>query len=229
MNSTSSLKIGGKNVSIVQQNNYPWDGDLKFTINPASAQDFAMLVRIPGWARNEELPSDLYAFKNTSDKKATILINGKPVAYTMENGYAVLSRTWKKGDQLEVQLPMEVRRVIANDKVAYDKGKVALQRGPLMYCAEWVDNDGKASNIIMPNDAQFTSAYKPNLLNGVVVLESKVPAVHVDENGETITTKEQTFTAIPYYGWANRGKGEMQLWFPEKVKQIDLLSRSTLH
>src|SRR4051812_7976730 len=99
MNSTSSLKIGGKNVSIIQQNNYPWDGDLKFTINPASAQNFAMLVRIPGWARNEEIPSDLYSFKNTSDKKATILVNGKPVDYTMENGYAVISKTWKKGDQ----------------------------------------------------------------------------------------------------------------------------------
>jgi DUF1680 family protein len=229
MNSTSSLKITGKNVTIVQQNNYPWDGDLKFTINPASTQNFAMLVRIPGWARNEEIPSDLYSFKNASDNKVTILINGKSVDYTMENGYAVLSRTWKKGDQIEMQLPMAVRRVISNDKVVYNKGKVALQRGPLMYCAEWVDNNGKASNIIMPNDAQFTTEYKPDLLNGVVVIESKVPAVHVEGNGESINTKEQTFTAIPYYGWANRGKGEMQLWFPEKVQSVQLLSKSMTH
>jgi DUF1680 family protein len=216
MNSTASLKVGGKNVSIVQQNNYPWEGNLKFTINPATAQSFGMLVRIPGWARNEELPSDLYAFKQESDKKVAILINGKQVEYTMENGYAVLNRTWKKGDVVEVQLPMEVRRVIANEKVVYDKGKVALQRGPLMYCAEWVDNDGKASNIIMPSDAQFTTEYKGDLLNGVVILQSKVPAVQVDDNGENISTKEHSFIAIPYYGWANRGKGEMQLWFPEK-------------
>ena len=229
MNSTSSLKVGGKNISIIQQNNYPWDGDLKFTINPTSAQNFAMLVRIPGWARNEEIPSDLYSFKSISDKNAIILVNGKPIDYTMENGYAVLSRTWKKGDQLEVQLPMEIRRVIASDKVIYDKGKVALQRGPLMYCAEWVDNNGKASNIIVPNDAHFTTEYNPDLLNGVVVLESKVPAVHVDDNGEDISTKEQTFKAIPYYGWANRGKGEMQLWFPEKVQNVQLLSKSTVH
>ena len=94
-----------------------------------------------------------------------------------------------------------------------------------MYCAEWVDNEGKASNIIMPTDAQFTTAYMPNLLNGVVVLQSKVPAVHVDENGENISTREQAFIAIPYYGWANRGKGEMQLWFPEKVQQVQLLSK----
>ncbi|TKK64780.1 glycoside hydrolase family 127 protein [Ilyomonas limi] len=229
MNSTSSLKVGGKNVSIIQQNNYPWDGDLRFTINPTSTQNFAMLVRIPGWARNEELPSDLYAFKQKSDKKVSILINGKPLDYTMENGYAVLSRTWKKGDVIEVQLPMEVKRVIANDKVAYDKGKVALQRGPLMYCAEWVDNGGKASNIIMPDDAQFTTAYKPDLLNGVMILESKVPAVQVDDNGENISTKEQTFVAIPYYGWANRGKGEMQLWFPEKVQSVQLLTTNKAH
>ena len=229
MNSTSSLQVGSKNVSIVQQNNYPWDGDLKFTINPASNQSFAMLMRIPGWARNEEMPSDLYSFKNSSDKKVNILVNGKPIDYTMESGYAVLSRTWKKGDVIEMQLPMEVRRVVASDKVVYDKGKVSLQRGPLMYCAEWVDNNGKASNIIVPNDAQFTTEYKPDLLNGVVVVKSNVPAVHVEDNGENINTKEQTFTAIPYYGWANRGKGEMQLWFPEKVQSVELLSKNTMH
>jgi DUF1680 family protein len=92
-----------------------------------------------------------------------------------------------------------------------------------------VDNGGKASNIIMPDDAQFTTAYKPDLLNGVMILESKVPAVQVDDNGENISTKEQTFVAIPYYGWANRGKGEMQLWFPEKVQSVQLLTTNKAH
>ena len=114
MPGTTSLKINGKEVSIVQQNNYPWDGDLKFIVNPKSSLDFSMLIRIPGWARNEAMPSDLYSFYNNSDQKTIITINGKEVNYSLENGYAVLNRTWKKNDVIEVKLPMEVRKVVAN-------------------------------------------------------------------------------------------------------------------
>jgi DUF1680 family protein len=107
--SDASLTVSGKPVTIAQQNNYPWDGDLKFTVSPKSSLVFSLLVRIPGWTQNIAIPSDLYSFQKNSDKKVTIKINGNPVEYTMENGYAVLSRTWKKNDVLEVNLPMEVR------------------------------------------------------------------------------------------------------------------------
>ena len=228
MNSTSNITLDGKPLTITQENNYPWNGDLKFTISPKSSSAFAMMFRIPGWARNEEIPSDLYTFKNALDSKVTITVNGKPADYTMQNGYAVLNRTWKKGDVVEMQLPMDVRRVVANDKVKSDNGKVALQRGPLMYCAEWVDNDGKASNIVLPDNATFTTEYKADLLNGVVIVKSQVPAIKIDANGQTINTVQQAFTAIPYYSWANRGKGEMQLWFPEKIKDVELLTSTTV-
>lgn len=220
----ATLNIAGNPIEIVQQNNYPWDGDLKFVVNPKKSFDFSMLIRIPGWARNEAMPSGLYAFNNNSDKKTIITVNRKEVAYTIEKGYAVLNKKWKKNDVIEVKLPMEVRKVVANSNVKSDVGKVALQRGPIMYCAEWIDNDGKASNLVMPVNTTFTTEFKPDLLNGIEVLKANVPAVVIEENGEAIITKNQDFTAIPYYAWANRGKGEMMMWFPEKVKDIDIVA-----
>ncbi len=184
INSTSNLTIDGNPVTIVQENNYPWNGDLKFTVSPKQTSDFGILIRIPGWVRNEAIPSDLYSFKTQETNNIVIMVNGKPVDYTMQKGYAVLNRTWKSNDVITMQLPMDVRRVVANEKVKNDIGKVALQRGPLMYCAEWVDNDGKASNLVMPDNAGFTTEYMKDLLNGVVIIKSKVPAVEIDANGE---------------------------------------------
>ena len=225
INGNTTLNVNNKQVQIVQQNNYPWDGDLKFNITPKAATTFNLLVRIPGWARNEANPSDLYQFANASDKKVEIKINGQPAEYTMQNGYAVLNKTWKKGDVVEVNLPMEVRRVVANENVKDDIGKVALQRGPVIYCAEWVDNNGKAANIIIPNNAMFTTEFKSDLLNGVEVIKSNVPAVVVSNDGSHISTVNQSFTAIPYYAWAHRGKGEMMIWFPTKVQDVDLITK----
>ena len=225
INGNTTLNVNNKQVQIVQQNNYPWDGDLKFNITPKAATTFNLLVRIPGWARNEANPSDLYQFANASDKKVEIKINGQPAEYTMQNGYAALNKTWKKGDVVEVNLPMEVRRVVANENVKDDIGKVALQRGPVIYCAEWVDNNGKAANIIIPNNATFTTEFKNDLLNGVEVIKSNVPAVVVSNDGNHISTVNQSFTAIPYYAWAHRGKGEMMIWFPTKVQDVDLITK----
>ena len=220
----ATLNIEGKPVQVTQQNNYPWDGDLKFTIAPKSPFLFSLMIRIPGWARNEAIPSDLYNFKNVSTEKTIITINGKEVSYNIENGYALLSRIWKKNDIVEVKLPMEVKRVTANKNVKNDVDKVALQRGPIMYCAEWLDNNGKAANIVMPANTEFQVSYNPQLLNGIEVLKANVPTVVIDINGENIHTEKQNFMAIPYYAWANRGKGEMMLWFPEKIKDIDIIS-----
>ena len=225
ISSNVSLNIQNRQVEIVQQNNYPWNGDLKFTVNPKSSFAFSMLLRIPGWAQNEAIPSDLYTFKNNSDKKTIITINGKEVTYQIENGYAVLNRKWKKNDIIHVNLPMQVRRVLANKSVKNDIGKIALQRGPIIYCAEWVDNNGKASNIVMPDNTAFTTEYKPDLLNGIEIVKANVPAVLIDANGENLHTENQPFVAIPYYAWANRGKGEMMIWFPEKIKDVDIISK----
>lgn len=226
INSDATMKIMGNDVAVEQQNNYPWSGDLKFIINPKKSDEFSMLVRIPGWARGEAMPSNLYSFQSTMRIQAQvpITVNGQPVEHTMQNGYAVIKRKWKKNDVVEVQLPMNVERIVANENVKSDIGKVALQRGPIVYCAEWADNNGRAANIVMPENATFTTEYKPDLLNGVEVIKATVPAIVVDAKGQSVQTVSQPFTAIPYYAWANRGRGEMMLWFPEKVKDVDIIA-----
>lgn len=222
--SEASLTVLGKPVTISQQNNYPWEGDLRFTVSPKSALSFALMVRIPGWAQNIALPSDLYSFDGNAGQKVAIKLNGNPVDYTIENGYAVLKRTWKKNDVVEVNLPMEVRRVIANEKVPDDMGKVALQRGPLMYCAEWPDNYGKVSNIVLPAGTLFNTQYKTDLLGGVVILKTDATAIVTDTKENKVSTVKQPFVAIPYYAWANRGKGEMTVWFPAAIKDVDIIT-----
>ncbi|HWV66767.1 glycoside hydrolase family 127 protein [Chitinophaga sp.] len=223
--SSATLKVAGHTVAINQQNQYPWNGNLVFTISPAKKPAaFNFLVRIPGWAQNTAVPSGLYTFAGNNTPPPVIRVNGVPVTYHMEKGYAVLARTWKKNDRVEVVLPMEVRKIKANEHVKEDAGKVALQRGPLIYCGEWADNNGSTGNIIIPSEAVFATAWRPQLLNGVTVITSQVPVVKVSNNGEQVSTSSQTFTAIPYYAWANRGKGEMMVWFPEKITDIDLLS-----
>jgi DUF1680 family protein len=210
-------------VQITQQNNYPWDGHLSFTVDPKRPAQFNLMLRIPGWARNIAMPSTLYRFENASSPEVIIKVNGQPVQYKIENGYAVINRTWKKNDVAEVDLPMEIKKVVANENLKEDIGKMVLQRGPIIYCAEGIDNEGRASNIIIPSNASFTSEYKADMLNGITVLKSEVPKVLV--NNEQVLTVKQPFTAIPYYAWANRGKNEMMVWFPQQVKDIDIITK----
>jgi DUF1680 family protein len=210
----ANLNIHNKRVQIIQQNNYPWEGLLKFTVNPENSDAFNLRIRIPGWAKNEAIPSDLYHFANKTTAAYTIKVNGKPVKYSMENGYAVINKTWAKGDQIEVNLPMPVQKVNATAALKVDAQKLALQRGPIIYCAEWADNGGKVSNLVIPAKAQFTPVYNASLLNGVTTLKGNVLS-----NAGASTTKSFSLTAIPYMAWANRGEGEMQVWFPEPSAQ----------
>jgi len=222
---SADIMVGKTRVEMIQQNNYPWNGALVFLVNPSKPAVFNLKIRIPGWARNEAIPSDLYYFKNNSEKKAVITINGLPVDYSIENGYAVLNRNWKKGDKVELDLPMEVKRVVANEILTEDRGKIALQMGPVIYCAEWADNGARTSNIILPAEAQFTTAFMPELLNGVAVLKTNVLKVEADSITGNVQTVKRPFTAIPYYAWANRGKGEMQVWIPEKIRGVELITK----
>ncbi|MEN9685236.1 MAG: hypothetical protein RLZZ28_1022 [Bacteroidota bacterium] len=220
----ATLSVNNTTVQIEQKNNYPWDGNLSFVLKPEKPAEFQLAFRIPGWALDKAIPSSLYSFTSAAGSAVKIFVNGQPVNYKMENGYAVINRTWKKNDAISFDLPMDVKRVVANEKVSDDIGKVALQRGPIMYCAEWVDNNGKADNILIPADTKFSSEFKPDLLNGVTVIKASVPAV-VIENSKSIKTQQQILTAIPYYSWANRGPGEMMVWFPVEIKGIELMAR----
>jgi DUF1680 family protein len=212
VSSKATLNIKNKPVEIIQENNYPWEGLLKFSVQPSSPLAFNIRIRIPGWVKNEAIPLSLYQFKDNVTPAYTITVNGKPVKYLMENGYAVINKTWTKGDQIEVNLPMPVRKVTASAALKSDAQKLALQRGPIVYCAEWTDNAGQVSNLSIPEDAQFEPVYNAGLLNGVTTLHGNV------QQGAADSTKTFSLTAIPYYAWANRGEGEMQVWFPAATK-----------
>ena len=208
--STASIMNGKNKISITQDHAYPWKGDLHFRVDPATTSTFTIQVRIPGWARNEAIPSSLYSYADKMQGTVVIKINGTPVKFKTEKGFAILNRTWKKGDQIDMILPMETRKVVTENTVPENKGLIALQQGPIMYCAEWADNDSSTSNIIIPADATFTTSFKPSLLNGVNVIQTNVWKT------EGNTKQLKPFVGIPYYAWANRGKGEMSLWMKEQ-------------
>ena len=210
--SKADVKLAKTNIRISQETRYPWEGKVKMTVDPERAGKFAVLVRIPQWAQNRPLPSDLYRYLDAMDEKPTLRVNGSPVELAIENGYVRLQRKWKAGDVIELDLPMPVHRVLAHDLVRDDKGRVALERGPLVYCAEWPDNGGSALNIVIPDDAQLKGEFRPDLLNGVTVITGGVSAITREEDGTSIKSVPHNLVAIPYHAWANRGMGEMTVW-----------------
>jgi hypothetical protein len=216
MANNADIKLdNGRTVRMTQETRYPWDGAVKMTVNPDQSAPLTVNVRVPGWARNEPVPTDLYRFTDKSAETVTLKVNGKPVTVKLDKGYVALTRTWKKGDTIEMNLPMPVRRIAANDQVVADRGRIALQRGPIVYAAEWPDNpNGKVRNLMLPDGARLRAEFNPALLNGVTVVKSRAIALAYDAQGQ-VTKSEQEFTAIPYYAWANRGRGQMLVWFPD--------------
>ena len=203
---------GGNTVAIQQETRYPWDGGVNISLNPERTETFSMLVRIPGWAQNEVVPGDLYEYADKFDEKPTLNVNGKSVELKVERGYARIERKWAKGDKIQLHLPMPVRRVKANAQVHEDRDMVALQRGPLVYCAEWPDNNGHALSLIVPENAQFESQWRPQLLNGVQVVTGNVEALQREDNSSELKQQPHQLVAIPYHAWSNRGPGEMAVW-----------------
>ena len=210
---TIQLKAG--KVSIVQQTDYPWNGKDDITINTAKPTAFTLKVRIPGWAENRPVPGNLYFEEDSSAVAVPILLNGQPLHYTVEKGYAVIKRTWKKGDKVTLNLPMEVKRVLAAAPVKDDQFRFALERGPIMYCLEGPDNkDATVQNIVVAKDAPVTPVFQTNLLSGVMTLQMPGSSTSRQLNSDALINSHQTVTAIPYYSWANRGPAEMTVWIP---------------
>lgn len=220
--STTSVKIGKINVPVSLETNYPWEGKVKITLQPSSKVRMKLHVRIPGWSQGEAVPGGLYEFENKKSDGFTLTVNGKAAVYTTAQGYAIIDREWKKGDQVELNLPMEVKKVIARSELKQDDDRIALQRGPLIYCVEGADNNGQAWNLFVPDHARFTTSFQKDLLEGVTTIQFQSPTVQVAKDGQSVTTEEKTITAIPYYAWCNRGKNAMQIWLPRKIKEVKL-------
>jgi DUF1680 family protein len=203
--STAKVTIDRTAAVVRQQTRYPWDGHVRIVIEPERPSEFALNVRIPGWARNEAMPSDLYRFAGPMADAPRIMVNGEPLALTVNDGFQSVRRRWKRGDVVEVNFPMPARRVLAHEGVAEDRGKAAIQRGPIVYAIEGIDNGGRALDVALPLDAPLKSEFRGGLLNGLEVVTAQAGA--------------RTITAIPYFAWANRGKGEMAVWIPTGSRQ----------
>jgi hypothetical protein len=210
----AQVNVAGQTVSVKQETRYPWDGAVRITIEPERRdREFAVKVRIPGWARNQPVPSDLYSFLRESDEQATIKLNGEPQAVDVAKGYAEIVRAWKKGDVVELNLPMPVRRVLCHSQVEENVGKVALQRGPIVYCVEWPDvAGGHVLNLLLPDDEPLSATYEDGLLGGVEVVRGKALALRWAEPEGPVLKEDCRLLAIPYYAWAHRGRGEMAVW-----------------
>jgi DUF1680 family protein len=209
---------GDLRVALRQETRYPWDGAVRITVEPARPSEFAVRVRIPGWAQGRPVPSDLYRYADGATSPFRLAVNGQPLAPAIEQGFAVLRRAWKAGDTIDLVLPMPVRRVQGHDKVAATAGRVALERGPVVYCAEATDNGGDVFNLVLPDDAVLEARARPDLLGGVTVLAGRALALHAGDDGRSVVTRERDFVAVPYHVWAHRGEGSMAVWIPRRVR-----------
>ena len=215
MSSSSDIKIPNGKVNLVQNTGYPWSGNINITVNPVKAEKFTLRVRIPGWATQTPVPGNLYSFASVAKLPVVLSINGKPVSFTTDKGYAVLNRTWKKGDKITIDLPMETEKVLANPKVKDDVNRFAFERGPIVYCLEGPDNrDSLVQNIVIDKNATAQASYNASLLKGVEVINTAGVSTKRQVNSDALLTTGQPVTAIPYYAWANRGPSEMTVWIP---------------
>jgi DUF1680 family protein len=220
--SRADVSLGGNEVSLEQETNYPWDGRIRIELTPARSARFSLHLRVPGWTRGQPMPGELYRYLDAVDVDVTLEINGEPVEAPVEQGYLSIERQWDKGDVIELDFPMPVRRVVAHDNVADDRGRVALERGPLVYSAEWVDNNQEVLNLLVLDDAELTAKPRQDLLNGIVAITGKVSRVERGSDGVSTVTHDHDLVAIPYYAWANRGMGEMAVWMARDEEKVRL-------
>lgn len=216
MSNTSELNVEGKKVTLAQTTEYPWNGDIRVFVSPKGKQNFTLKIRIPGWVQGEVVPSNLYSFTDNKQLNYSVKVNGETFRSNLDKGYFAINRLWKKGDVVEVHFDMEPRTVKANSKVEADRGKISVERGPLVYCAEWPDNDFSVLSVFMNRKPEFTVERKPELLYGIDELKTQAQTLGYDETGRLVT-KDVTLTLIPYYAWAHRGTGEMAVWLPQDV------------
>ena len=208
--SNTIIPLKNSKVAISQETKYPWNGDVEIKVDPSVSTSFPVYIRIPGWAGNEPVPGLTYQYTNKSDSTFGLKLNGVEVKYKMENGYAIVRRQWKKGDKIQLSLPMAVKQIAATDSVKANLNKVALQRGPLVYCVEEPDTLKKLPNLVISKQTAFTTKFDKDLLGGVVTISSPdLP----------------NFTAIPYFSWANRGKSLMEVWLPTTAENSNSKSK----
>lgn len=228
----ATVEVGGRKVALTQSTNYPWDGDISIKIDRNNAGSFALKLRIPGWVKGRPVPSDLYYYSDGKRPTYTVAVNGRPqTATTTDDGYCTIERQWKRGDVVTLHFDMEVRTVKAHGSVEADRGQVAFERGPIVYCAEWPDNGFDIMSVLVNQSPQFAEGQmdygafiadslraKLSLFQSqrLTTLTTRAQTLAYNVSGE-LTAEPQTLRLIPYFAWCHRGSGNMKVWLPQSV------------
>ena len=229
MSGEASFLVGTNKISVSQKANFPWDGKVEIKLNPESGHKFTVKLRIPGWSQNEAIPGNLYKFDNAEPQKVSILVNGAQTEYVLNKGYAEITRRWNAGDKILVDFQMSVRKVVADYRIKDDRNKMAFQRGPLIFCAEWPDNDsGNVLDLVLKDKAPLSAVYDSSLLGGTEVIKTTAMQTKRTVDGRVIPDRETPVTMIPYALWNNRGPGQMMVWFPTTIQAAHPLPAPTI-
>ena len=220
--SNAHIKVANTDVAIKVETNYPWDGKVKINIDPKDKKTFSVRIRVPDWQKGSIVPGDLYKNASASHAVLSFFVNGKVVSFREENGYAIINRKWQAGDVISFEYNMPIIEIAARPDVKADIDRVALQRGPLVYCVEGADNKGQVWNLVLPSNTSFTIVDYKILDEPVIALQTELPSAKANENGDQIKIENRKVTAIPYYCWANRGANDMQVWLPTKIKEVKI-------
>jgi len=207
--SKAEIQFPEAKVEIEQTTEYPWSGKIKLSINPEEKTNFSLHLRIPGWSQNKPVPGDLYVSASGQTRQTSIILNGKKINFEIKKGFAVIKRDWKKGDIVQLDIPMTIKKIKSNPKIKYNKNKIAFERGPIIYCAEEIDNKVKTQLIYIPEKTELESIEKKEKFGKIIALTGKAHAFVQSDD------KEIEFTAIPYYAWQNRGIGSMSVWLTD--------------
>ena len=228
LSNKSSLCVDGKKVDLSQTTEYPWNGDIVVTVDQNAAGQFVMKIRIPGWVRNQVVPSNLYQYSDNKRLGYSVKVNGKDVdARLTEDGYYTINRKWKKGDKVQIHFDMEARTVRANNKVEADRGMVSVERGPLVYCAEHPDNNFDIMGALLNQTPQFVLGRGEIAGTPIQTLTTSAQTLNFDKQGK-LEAQDQKLTLIPYYAWCHRGSGKMRVWLPQDLKATNPSQPATL-
>ena len=226
LSNKSELTVGKKKVALSQQTNYPWDGDITITIDKNTVGEFALKIRIPGWVKGKVVPSDLYSYTDGKRLGYRVSVNNQEL-YPENRDYITIDRKWKKGDKVQIHFDMEPRVVRANNKVAADRGMVAIERGPLVYCAEHPDNTFDIFSALVNQEPQFQLGKTEIAGTSVVTLTTDAQTLDFNKQGK-LSVKDQTLTLIPYYAWCHRGSGKMRVWLSQDLRATTPAQPATL-
>lgn len=227
MSNTSTIDVNGEEVTISQKTEYPWKGDVAIEVEPHNKCFINLKIRVPGWVKGEVVPSDLYAYADDEKLSYHVKVNGEVYDAKLDKGYFSIERKWRKGDKVEVHFDMAPRVVKAHSNVKADRGRLSVECGPVVYCAEWPDNDVSVRSAILPQRPQIHTQYEPNFLYGVRTLTTKSQILSHNSEGK-LQIQDVDLKLIPYYAWAHRGAGEMAVWFANDVSAIQVVKAPTL-